>query len=79
MYPTKDWINKCAYKAKQILDEAHESLPITLPIPITKVVQLYVPDTTIFTTHEPEITNSISACATRDVQNGWTILVNGNY
>lgn len=75
-YPSKDWINKSNYKVKQILEEVGESMPITLPIQIEKLVELYVPDTQIRITRDPDITTVISACATRDMRNGWFILLN---
>ena len=73
----QQWTNKSNYLAKNILEEVQETIPITLPIPIAEVVKLYVPFTEIYSTTDPEITQSISACATRDAKNGWLILLNG--
>lgn len=74
----KLWFNKSNSMANLILDEVSEYINISYPIPIKKVVELFVPDTTIKGTTDVEITSRISALATRDIKDGWYILINKN-
>lgn len=74
----QQWINKSNYIAEKILKEVEESIPLTYPIPIAQVVKLYVPFTQIYSTNNPDIIDSISACATRDVRSGWLIFLNAS-
>lgn len=80
MYPSKDWLNKSNNKIRQILEEVNESVPLTFPIPIYKVVKQYIPDVRIFMIRstDQDINATVSALATHDMTNGWIIGVNGN-
>lgn len=78
MGPSKDWINLSKFKANQILLEVNETIPLKLPIPIDMVVKTYLQDVQLFKLINERMNQSISACATKDMVDGWIILLNAN-
>ncbi len=63
-------------KANTILQEMSESIPMTIPIPIERVIETYLGDVSIFFRVFSKPLSNVSAFATKDMECGWLIVVN---
>ena len=65
-------------KASEILKEVSESMPITIPIPINRVVEMYVGDVKICSAFFRKKLEGVSAFATKDMETGWVIVTDAS-
>jgi Zn-dependent peptidase ImmA (M78 family) len=72
-----EWINKSNYKINEILEDVGPYVSLKAPIPIEKIIESYVGDVDIIRKLDYNFPEGVSAFATKDMQNGWLIVVNG--
>ena len=78
MNTTTEWNNVCKNKANEILKEVVGDLSsLKGYIPIYEVIQSYVGDVDIIISMDYKFPPGVSAFATKDMNLGWIIVVNG--
>lgn len=67
-------------KANEIIREVNDSLPspMTVPVPINRVVKMYVGDVTIHSIPFHKKLAGVSAFAKKDMETGWVIVVDAS-
>jgi Zn-dependent peptidase ImmA (M78 family) len=71
------WRNLAKNKAKEILEEVALGSPMKAPVPIHDIIEAYVGDVQVVVSMDEIFPEGVSAFATKDMNLGWVVVING--